>query len=84
MEELDRDVADEATRIQNVNLEEFSEKVPLMLHGLVVKYDKKGEKFVAVDNLSFGIVKSECFGLLGKHFVFNNDKFPNFGTRYSK
>ena len=72
---FDNDVADEATRLQSSKLEDLSEKVPLIIHGLVVKIDKKDnktketKKVFAVDNLSFGILKSECFCLLGKfHF----------------
>ena len=41
---FDNDVADEATRLQSSKLEDLSEKVPLIIHGLVVKIDKKDNK----------------------------------------
>jgi len=35
---------------------------PLVVRNLIKKYKKKGKRFNAVDNLSFGIQSSECFG----------------------
>jgi hypothetical protein len=75
MNQFDDDVANEAVHFQSANLEDLAKKVPLIIHGLVIKVDAKDkitketkQKYL-VDNLSFGMLKTECFGLLGK-FIF--------------
>lgn len=51
---------DEVNRVKNA--EKLSVSEPLVVKNLVKKYKKKGKNFNAVDNLSFGIESSECFG----------------------
>jgi hypothetical protein len=72
MNQFDDDVANEAVHFHSANLDDLAQKVPLIIHGLVIKVDtkdkitKETKKKILVDNLSFGMLKSECFGLLGK------------------
>ena len=58
----DEDVAAERARIENC------EKAGITVEPLMVKRLKKffGQSRPAVDNLTFGVDTSECFGLLGK------------------
>jgi ABC-type multidrug transport system ATPase subunit len=54
---MDRDVADEAARIQAMKPGD----IPVRVCGLGKSYGK----IRAVDNLSFGLEFGECFALLG-------------------
>lgn len=38
---------------------------PLIIKALTKKFKKNKTEFTAVDRLSFGVGKNECFGLLG-------------------
>jgi ABC-type glutathione transport system ATPase component len=57
---LDHDVLEEAKRVEYADKISIDE--PLVVRNLIKKYKKKGKRFNAVDNLSFGIQSSECFG----------------------
>jgi hypothetical protein len=50
----------EAKRVEDA--EKLSASDPLVVKNLRKKYKKKGKRFNAVDNLSFGIESAGCFG----------------------
>ncbi|KAG8175444.1 hypothetical protein JTE90_026867 [Oedothorax gibbosus] len=59
----DDDVGSERSAIQNIQLHRLFQS-----HHLVIKeVSKKYGPFLAVDRLSFGVRKGECFGLLGSN-----------------
>jgi ATP-binding cassette subfamily A (ABC1) protein 3 len=58
----DDDVAEEAARIKTRSYHELMETDVLVLNQVEKVY---GGAFHAVDQLSLGVKKSECFGLLG-------------------
>ena len=58
----DNDVADERERIVNTPVEQLTATDAVILRQLTKLYDNS---FLAVDRLSVGIPKGECFGLLG-------------------
>jgi len=58
----DNDVAAERERIVNTSVEELTDTDAVILRQLTKLYDNS---FLAVDRLSVGIPKGECFGLLG-------------------
>lgn len=55
----------ESNRIRNSDLKQVSKEEPLVVHDLVRRFKKGKKDFIAVNNLSFGIAKKECFGFLG-------------------
>nr|UOU03317.1 ATP-binding cassette subfamily A3-like 4 [Brachionus rubens] len=63
--ELEEDVRAESERIDKANIKFLSDNEPLVVSNLRKEFKKSGRKFAAVDNLSFGVLPGECFGLLG-------------------
>ena len=63
--QIEEDVRNEAARLDNADLKELSSTEPLVVHNVVKSFKKRGQKFIAVNNLSFGISQKECFGFLG-------------------
>jgi hypothetical protein len=61
---IDSDVQNEINRIKSFspNLEELAANEPLVVYDLVKKYEKHKTILTAVDHLSFGVNKNECFG----------------------
>ena len=59
-EHIDEDVLSEAKRLEKTDLELLSENA-LLIRNLRKNYGT----FCAVDNISYGVRKGECFGLLG-------------------
>lgn len=55
----------EIQRLKNSNLESLSRKEPLVVNKLVKVYKKGRTNVRAVNQLSFGVQKEQCFGLLG-------------------
>lgn len=55
----------EAERIRNSDIVELSKREPLVVHNLMRRFRKGNVDFVAVNHLSFGVRRQECFGLLG-------------------
>ena len=75
----DQDVQNESMRIGSLNLEKSSLREPLVVKDLTKIYKKSnGETFRAVDNLSFGVLPTECFGYISKtlikYYIKNNIK----------
>ncbi|RMZ94274.1 ATP-binding cassette sub-family A member 3, partial [Brachionus plicatilis] len=62
---LESDVAKEARRINNGKIDDLTSEDPLIVKALTKKFKKNKTEFTAVDKLSFGVGKNECFGLLG-------------------
>ena len=58
----DNDVVAERERIVNTPVEQLKTTDVVILRQLTKVF---GKRFLAVDRLSFGIPKGECFGLLG-------------------
>ncbi len=58
-------MAKEIQRLKNSNLESLSRKEPLVVNKLVKVYRKGKANVRAVNQLSFGVQKKQCFGLLG-------------------
>ena len=48
-----------------MNLKEVSKDEPLIVNDISMEFEKKKQKFIAVNHLGFGVHKKECFGLLG-------------------
>ena len=59
------DVQAEIDRVKNCDLAVQSASEPLIISGLTKLFVKGKTKFLAVNNLGFGIAPKECFGLLG-------------------
>lgn len=55
----------EGERIKNSDLVEISQREPLVVYNLMKRFRKGNVDFVAVNHLSFGVRRQECFGLLG-------------------
>ena len=62
---LENDVEEEILRLKNSNLESLSKKEPLVVNKLVKIYKKGKVSVKAVNHLSFGVQREQCFGLLG-------------------
>ncbi len=62
---VEDDVQAEMNRVSNCDLKIQSASEPLILSGLSKMFVKGKTKFLAVNNLGFGIAPKECFGLLG-------------------
>lgn len=62
---LEKDVEEESLRLKNSNLEKLSRREPLVVNRLVKMYKKNRVKVKAVNQLSFGVQRQQCFGLLG-------------------
>lgn len=58
----DIDVKHEAERVQNTSYSDLMQTDVLVLNQISKIYEGR---FRAVDDISFGVKKSECFGLLG-------------------
>ncbi|CAF0704109.1 unnamed protein product [Brachionus calyciflorus] len=63
--QLEEEVRAESERIDKANITFLSEQEPLIVSNLRKEFKKNGRYFAAVDNLSFGVLPGECFGLLG-------------------
>nr|QUF59432.1 ATP-binding cassette transporter Abca3-like4 [Brachionus angularis] len=64
--ELEEDVKNESERIRNSNIiQKAKYEEALVVSDLKKTFYKNGRPFSAVDNLSFGVLPTECFGLLG-------------------
>ena len=61
MEELDEDVINESKRLQSPELYKLFKENALIIKDLTKVYGS----FTAVDHISYGVRKGECFGLLG-------------------
>jgi hypothetical protein len=72
---VDYDVQNEINRIKSFssNLEIIAANEPLVVYNLVKKYKKHKTLLTAVDHLSFGVNKNECFGynFVLKLFIYN-------------
>ncbi len=62
---IENDVQEEIERIKRCDLKIQSASEPLIINKLRKQFTKGKVKFMAVNNLSFGVVPQECFGLLG-------------------
>jgi ATP-binding cassette subfamily A (ABC1) protein 3 len=60
-EKPDEDVLLEEKRLNNTGIEQLTESDALVIKNLTKNYGS----FCAVDNISYGVRKGECFGLLG-------------------
>ncbi len=60
-EKPDEDVLLEEKRLEDTEIEQLTEKDALVIKNLTKNYGL----FCAVDNISYGVRKGECFGLLG-------------------
>ena len=60
-EDLDEDVINESKRLQFTEFDKLAEDNALIIKNLTKNYGS----FTAVDNISYGVRKGECFGLLG-------------------
>lgn len=63
--QLESDVDTESKRIRNSELASLSKSEPLVVYNLLKRFRKGPVRFVAVNRLSFGVRRQECFGLLG-------------------
>ena len=57
-------MADEIKRVQISNLKELATNEPLVVYDLFKQFKGKEKFKVAVDHLSFGVSKNECFGYI--------------------
>lgn len=64
-ENEDSDVAEQKELIRNSSDQQIRSNYILAIKDLTKYY----KKFLAVNGLSLGVKKSECFGLLGEYFV---------------
>ena len=62
---MDDDVLNEYNRIKLGNAYNLIKNEPLVVKNLVKTYKKNSTIFNAVNDLSFGIPRGQCFGLLG-------------------
>ncbi|CAF0703608.1 unnamed protein product [Brachionus calyciflorus] len=62
---LESEVEKELKRIKNAKIDDLIAEEPLVVNELCKKFKKNRTEFTAVDGLSFGVGKKECFGLLG-------------------
>lgn len=62
---LKSNVLKESIRIETCNLGELIKEEPLIVKNLYKEFSRRRKRFYAVNNLSFGIQRNECFGLLG-------------------
>ena len=58
---IDVDVVNESTRLQSTEMSKLCKDNALIIKNLSKNYGS----FTAVDNISYGVRKGECFGLLG-------------------
>ena len=78
---------DEGFRLKNSNLESLSRAEPLIVYKLIKSYNnnhkKQQQRWVkAVNQLSFGIKREQCFGLLGLNGdgkMITGESEPDFG-----
>jgi ABC-type multidrug transport system ATPase subunit len=63
--QLEEDVLAERNRIASADIQELSQKEPLVIKEVLKKFKKGNKDFLAVNNLNFGVSPNECFGLLG-------------------
>ena len=59
---MDPDILDESNRIINADIRQITINEPLVVKNLIKRYKKNRKSFNAVNNLSFGVQQSECFG----------------------
>lgn len=64
-EHLESDVQFEYDRINQQDLENLKINETLVVKNICKAFKKGNKKFLAVNHLSFGIDKNQCFGLLG-------------------
>ena len=55
-------MSDEAKRISNSKIQDLSKEEPLIVRDLLKRFQKSKIYFNAVNNMSFGIKKADCFG----------------------
>lgn len=80
----------EAQRIDQADMCELVSKEPIVAKNLCKVFKKGSKYFYAVDNVSFGVATSECFGLLGLNGagktttieILTGQKSPNRGETY--
>jgi hypothetical protein len=58
----EEDVGNEALRLKYENFHALTKKEPIVVRDLVKIFKKSGKTFSAVNNLSFGVQPTECFG----------------------
>ena len=75
--ELKSNVLRESLRIETSNLQDLIQREPLVVKNLKKEFRRNRIRFMAVNNVSFGIQKKECFGqvfffkLLAIEFYYN-------------
>ena len=60
---MNSDVRIEAKRIESYDISQLDD--PLVIKNLTRRFKKRGKKYAAVNDLSLGVGKAECFGILG-------------------
>lgn len=59
---MESDVFRETKRIEGLDINKLIDIEPLVVKNLFKKFKKNKKTLIAVNNLSFGIKKSTCFG----------------------
>jgi hypothetical protein len=69
-EKLEEDVKNESFRVKSLNLSKpASIREPLVVKELRKIFKKNAKPFSAVGGLSFGVLPTDCFGLLGTNLI---------------